>query len=170
MGFPRQDAVSEAPLLEHQEEEEVFREDGQSMDGPHQATQVPEGEAGRSGQNTAPQGTQGAKRRICAQFCHLLDVGLRKADRSSNPSCFFWNSVPSSPRSTPSILSSAPSILSSAHSILSSAPSILSSAPLHPELRPLHTELRPLHPELHPSILSSTPFYCVLPPFTPPSF
>ncbi|XP_029388286.1 piezo-type mechanosensitive ion channel component 1 isoform X3 [Mus pahari] len=43
----RQDAVSEAPLLEHQEEEEVFREDGQSMDGPHQATQVPEGTASK---------------------------------------------------------------------------------------------------------------------------
>ncbi|XP_006531020.2 piezo-type mechanosensitive ion channel component 1 isoform X4 [Mus musculus] len=45
----RQDAVSEAPLLEHQEEEEVFREDGQSMDGPHQATQVPEGTASKWG-------------------------------------------------------------------------------------------------------------------------
>ncbi|XP_034378846.1 piezo-type mechanosensitive ion channel component 1 isoform X2 [Arvicanthis niloticus] len=45
----RQDAASEAPLLQHQEEEEVFREDGQSIDEPHQATQVPEGTASKWG-------------------------------------------------------------------------------------------------------------------------
>lgn len=84
MGSPRQDAVSEAPLLQHQEEEEVFRDDGQSIDEPHQATQVPEGESGRGGQSTAPQGTQGAKKRV--QFRRLLDVGLRKAVR--NPKSF----------------------------------------------------------------------------------
>uniref|UniRef100_A0A8C6REC7 Piezo-type mechanosensitive ion channel component 1 n=1 Tax=Nannospalax galili TaxID=1026970 RepID=A0A8C6REC7_NANGA len=39
----RQDAVSEAPLLQQQEEEEeVFRDEALSMDGPYQATQVPE--------------------------------------------------------------------------------------------------------------------------------
>ncbi|XP_028736679.1 piezo-type mechanosensitive ion channel component 1 isoform X1 [Peromyscus leucopus] len=46
----RQDTVSQAPLLQPQEEEEdVFRDDGPAVDGPHQATQVPEGEASKWG-------------------------------------------------------------------------------------------------------------------------
>nr|XP_045017795.1 piezo-type mechanosensitive ion channel component 1 isoform X2 [Jaculus jaculus] len=44
----RQDAVSEAPLLQ-QEEEEVFSEEGLSMGGRHQATQVPEGATSKWG-------------------------------------------------------------------------------------------------------------------------
>lgn len=83
--------MSEAPLLQHQEEEEVFRDDGQSMDGPHQATQVPEGESGKGGQYTAPRGPQGAKKPISVRLYYLLDVGWRKADRnpkSSSPPSF----------------------------------------------------------------------------------
>lgn len=59
--------MSQAPLLQPQEEEEdVFRDDGlgvdgPAVDGPHQATQVPEGESGKGEQNTAPQGAQGVK-------------------------------------------------------------------------------------------------------------
>lgn len=114
MSFPRQDAVSEAPLLEHQEEEEVFREDGQSMDGPQQATQVPEGEAGRSGQSTAPQGTQGANPSSV--------LPPRKADRSSNsplwPFLFLLELSPLLTKVYPSILSSTPFISESSPLLL----------------------------------------------------
>lgn len=110
--------MSEAPLLQQQEEEEeVFRDDGLGMDGPHQATQVPEGESGKGGQNTAPPGTQGAKKWACVQLCHLLNMDLRKAHispRSPNPP--FWP--------CPFLLE--PKLL------FTSIPSILSSTSPHP--------------------------------------
>lgn len=119
---PRQDAVSEAPLLQQQEEEEeVFRDDGLGVDGPHQATQVPEGESGKGGQSTAPQGTQGAKIWVCVQ-CHLLDMDLRKAHispRSPNPP--FWP-----------------------------YPFLLESNQASPHFCPFHTEPHPIPAKPHP--------------------
>lgn len=38
--------------------------------------------------HTAPGGTQSPKKCVCVEFCHLLDVGLRKAHmnpKSSHP-------------------------------------------------------------------------------------
>lgn len=120
MGSPRQDAVSETPLLQQQEEEEVFRDDGLGVDGPHQATQVPEGESGKSGQNIAPQDTRGARKWICVQFCHILNVDLRKAHispKSSNPPLWPF-------------------------------PFVLEPKPLLTKLYPFHTELHPIPPPL----------------------